>query len=178
MAPCRAATSFSTSRAARHCSWPPTSVTVTSAPILAILPPYLRSYYARVISSAPSTSRVTSHSLQIFAFIRDRRHTPRLAFGDAAIAPRVLKQEEPFPCIRCGKPFGVKSTIERVTAKLEGKHWMYQNSRSRLDVIKMCEDCRVAVVTEEGFDPYGAPARPKPRTTDDYLRERERKPES
>jgi ferredoxin len=104
--------------------------------------------------------------------------TPRLAFGDAAIAPRVLKQEEPFPCIRCGKPFGVKSTIERVTAKLEGKHWMYQNSRSRLDVIKMCEDCRVAVVTEEGFDPYGAPARPKPRTTDDYLRERERKPES
>jgi len=104
--------------------------------------------------------------------------TPRLAFGDIAIAARVLKQEEPFPCIRCGKPFGVKSTIERVVARLEGKHWMYQNSRSRLDVIKMCEDCRVAVVTEEGFDPYGAPARPKPRTTDDYLRERERKPES
>ena len=103
---------------------------------------------------------------------------PRLAFGDAMIAARVLKQEEPFPCIRCGKPFGVKSTIERVAAKLEGKHWMYRNSRSRLVVIKMCEDCRVAVVTEEGFDPYGAPARPKPRTTDDYLRERERKPES
>jgi len=45
------------------------------------------------------------------------------------------------------------------------------------DVIKMCEDCRVSVVTEEGFDPYGAPARPKPRTTDDYLRERESKRE-
>jgi ferredoxin len=103
---------------------------------------------------------------------------PRLAFGDAAIAPRVLKQEEPFPCIRCGKPFGVKSTIERVVASLEGKHWMYRNSPSRLDVIKMCEDCRVAVVTEEGLDPYGAPARPGPRTTDDYLRERERRPES
>jgi hypothetical protein len=41
----------------------------------------------------------------------------------------------------------------------------------------MCEDCRVSVVTEEGFDPYGAPARPKPRTTDDYLRERESKRE-
>ncbi|MFL5266726.1 MAG: 4Fe-4S dicluster domain-containing protein [Stellaceae bacterium] len=104
--------------------------------------------------------------------------TPRLAFGDAAIAARVLKQEEPFPCIRCGKPFGVKSTIDRVVAALEGRHWMYQNSLSRLDIIKMCEDCRVAVVTEEGFDPYGAPARPKPRTTDDYLRERERTPES
>jgi ferredoxin len=102
--------------------------------------------------------------------------TPRLTFGDAAIAARVLKQEEPFPCIRCGKPFGVKSTIERVAARLEGKHWMYQNSPNRPDVIKMCENCRVAVVTEEGFDPHGAPARPKPRTTDDYLRERETKP--
>ena len=102
--------------------------------------------------------------------------TPRLTFGDAAIAARVLKQEEPFPCIGCGKPFGVKSTIERVAARLEGKHWMYQNSPNRPDVIKMCENCRVAVVTEEGFDPHGAPARPKPRTTDDYLRERETKP--
>ena len=100
--------------------------------------------------------------------------TADLAFSDAISAARVLKQEEPFPCIRCGKPFGVKSTIERVVAKLERKHWMYQNSPSRLDVIKMCEDCRVAVVTEEGFDPNGAPGRPKPRTTDDYLRERKR----
>jgi hypothetical protein len=60
-------------------------------------------------------------------------------------------------------------------AMLEGKHWMYQDSPSRLDVIKMCEDCRVVVVTEEGFDPYGAPPRPKLCTTDDYLRERETK---
>ncbi|MGE0752673.1 MAG: 4Fe-4S binding protein [Variibacter sp.] len=102
---------------------------------------------------------------------------PQLDFRPAANAPRVLKQEEPFHCIRCDKPFGVKSTIERVIAKLEGKHWMYQNSKQRLDVIKMCEDCRVAVVTEEGFDPYGAP-RPRPRTTDDYLREREAKPDA
>ena len=101
---------------------------------------------------------------------------PRLDFRAATVAARVLKEEEPFPCIRCGKPFGVKSTIERVVAKLEGKHWMYQNAPSRLDLIKMCEDCRVAVVTEREFDPHGAPARPKPRTTDDYLRERWGKP--
>jgi ferredoxin len=101
---------------------------------------------------------------------------PQINFRAVTAAAHILKGEEPFPCVRCGKPFGVKSTIERVVAKLEGKHWMYQTSAGRVDVIKMCEDCRVAVVTEEGFDPYGAPARPKLRTTDDYLRERETKP--
>jgi hypothetical protein len=67
----------------------------------------------------------------------------------------------------------VKSAIERVTAKLEGKHWMFQNAAARLDVIKMCEDCRVIAITEQEFDPYGAPPKPKPRTTEDYLRERD-----
>jgi ferredoxin len=100
---------------------------------------------------------------------------PRLAF-DAA--PCVLKEEEPYPCIRCGRPFGVRSTIERVLAKLEGSHWMYQQSSPRLDLIKMCDDCRVAIVTEAEFDPHAAPARPRLRTTDDYLREREDEPES
>jgi ferredoxin len=98
---------------------------------------------------------------------------PQLDFRAATATARVLKQEEPFHCIRCNKPFGVKSTIERVAAKLEGKHWMFQNSAQRLDVIKMCEDCRVVAITEQQFDPYGAPARPKARTTEDYLRERE-----
>lgn len=96
---------------------------------------------------------------------------PQLDF-DAARAPaRILKEEEPFCCIRCSKPFGVKSTIERVVAKLEGKHWMYSGSSQRIDIIKMCDDCRVAAVAEQGFDPY---ANNQPvRTTDDYLRERE-----
>jgi ferredoxin len=103
---------------------------------------------------------------------------PQLDFRAATANARVLKQEEPFHCIRCGKPFGVKSAIERVTAKLEGKHWMFKDSAKRLDVIKMCEDCRVIAVAEEDLDPYGVPARPAPRTTEDYLREREQKPES
>jgi ferredoxin len=98
---------------------------------------------------------------------------PQLDFRAATASARVLKEEEPFQCIRCGKPFGVKSTIERVAAKLEGKHWMFQDSPARLDVIRMCEDCRVVAITEQEFDPYGAPARPRPRTTEDYLRERE-----
>jgi ferredoxin len=97
---------------------------------------------------------------------------PQIDF-DAARAPaRILKEEEPFCCIRCSKPFGVKSTIDRVVAKLEGKHWMYTGSSRRLDIIKMCDDCRVTVVAEEGFDPYGT-QKPAVRTTEDYLRERE-----
>jgi ferredoxin len=98
---------------------------------------------------------------------------PQLDFSAATAQARVLKQEEPFCCIRCNKPFGVKSTIERVVAKLEGKHWMFQGSAQRLEVLKMCEDCRVIAATEADFDPYGAPARPNVRTTEDYLRERE-----
>jgi ferredoxin len=97
---------------------------------------------------------------------------PQIDFRAASAPTRILKEETPFCCIRCGKPFGVKSTIDRVVAKLEGKHWMYAGSARRLDVIKMCDDCRVAFVVEEGFEPYGA-QRQTVRTTDDYLRERE-----
>jgi ferredoxin len=95
---------------------------------------------------------------------------PQIDFGAARAPARILKEEEPFCCIRCSKPFGVKSTIDRVVAKLEGKHWMYTGSR-RIDVIKMCDDCRVAAAAEESFDPYGPPNQTV-RTTDDYLRER------
>lgn len=99
---------------------------------------------------------------------------PQIDFRAATVAARVLKEEEPFRCIRCGKPFGVKSTIERVIGKLAGKHWMYEQGSKRLDALRMCEDCRVAAMTEEEFDPHGAPPRPTVRTTDDYLRERKR----
>ena len=94
---------------------------------------------------------------------------PRLNFGGGV---RVLKEEQPFCCIRCGKPFGVRSTIEKVTAKLAGKHWMFKEAPERLDLVQMCDDCRVAFVTEREFDPHASPRAPV-RTTDDYLRERE-----
>ncbi len=103
---------------------------------------------------------------------------PQLDFRAATASPRIMKQEDPFECIRCSKPFGVKSTIERVTAKLEGKHWMFKGQADRLDLLKMCDDCRVVAVTEQAFDPYGAgiPERPRPRTAEDYLREADDKP--
>lgn len=98
---------------------------------------------------------------------------PQLDFN-AAIAPaRVLKQEQPYDCIRCGKPFGVKSTIERVTAKLAGKHWMYGSADRRLEALKMCADCRVIAATEAEFDSVRSRPRPSVRTSDDYLRERD-----
>jgi ferredoxin len=98
---------------------------------------------------------------------------PQLDFRAATATARVLKQEEPFHCINCGKPFGTKSTIERISTKLEGQHWMFTNAPRRLDIIKMCDDCRVIAVTKDSLDPYGAPPRPNVRTTEDYLRERE-----
>jgi hypothetical protein len=37
----------------------------------------------------------------------------------------------------------------------------------------MCEDCRIIIQHERGQDPYAGPPRPVPRTTEDYLRERD-----
>lgn len=96
---------------------------------------------------------------------------PQIDFRSGRAPARVLKEEEPFCCIQCNKPFGVKSTIERVLAKLEGRHWMYPGASQRLELIKMCDDCRVAAVSQENFDPYSALDR-SIRTTDDYLQER------
>ena len=101
---------------------------------------------------------------------------PRVNFAAFEAGPITMKEEEPFCCTRCARPFGVKSTIERITAKLEGQHWMFTGSNaSRLDLLKMCDTCRVEVVTNEGLDPYAGPARAAPKTSADYLREREAK---
>ena len=102
--------------------------------------------------------------------------TPQIDFTAARARARIIKEEEPALCIRCNKPFGVKSTIDKIAAKLEGQHWMYPASDKRIDAIRMCADCRVITMSEQQFDPFaGVPERTPPRTTDDYLRERDRK---
>jgi ferredoxin len=102
--------------------------------------------------------------------------TPQIDFTAATARTRIIKEEEPALCIRCNKPFGVKSTIDKIAAKLEGRHWMYPASDKRIDAIRMCADCRVVTMSETQFDPFaGVPERAAPRTTDDYLRERDRK---
>ena len=99
---------------------------------------------------------------------------PRLHFPAFEAPPIIVKEEEPFGCTQCSKPFGVKSTIERVIKKLEGQHWMFSGEhKGRIDLIGMCEDCRVEAAVNRNVDPFAGPARPAARTSDDYFRERE-----
>ena len=100
--------------------------------------------------------------------------TPRVDFPAWNAPRRTVKEEDPYDCIRCGMPFGTRSTVERIVAKLEGSHWMFagENAR-RLDLVRMCDRCRVDVSMTERVDPYAGPSRPVPRTSEDYLKERD-----
>lgn len=97
---------------------------------------------------------------------------PRLNFAEDAKRALVLKEEEPFHCVRCGKPFGTKSSVERIVAQLGDRHSMFRESAA-VDRIRMCEDCRVVDQFESKDNPFAAADRAPVRTTDDYLRERE-----
>ena len=100
------------------------------------------------------------------------RLVPQLDLRPAALSPRELNGEEPFPCIECGKPFGVRSTIERITEKLQGNHSMFTNS-DNAKLIQMCDDCRVNAQFHQTDNPFMMAERPRVRTTQDYLDERE-----
>ncbi|MEM8794394.1 MAG: 4Fe-4S binding protein [Pseudomonadota bacterium] len=93
---------------------------------------------------------------------------PRLDWTPAAMQPITLYEEEPFECISCGTPFATKSTIERVSEKLAGKHWMFEGDE-RAELLKMCGDCRIEAQASGGRDPFAVGERPRPRTTDDYI---------
>ncbi len=53
---------------------------------------------------------------------------------------RVLHEGEPFACISCGKHFAPAATVHAVIEKLAG-HPMF--TESGMDVLKMCDACRV-----------------------------------
>ncbi|MEC7816857.1 MAG: 4Fe-4S binding protein [Pseudomonadota bacterium] len=93
---------------------------------------------------------------------------PQLDLSKAALSARALHGEEPFECIQCGKPFGVASTINRIVEKLENQHWMYTKS-DNIQLIKMCDDCRVKAQYHGDNAPMASAPRPRPRTSDDYL---------
>lgn len=95
---------------------------------------------------------------------------PQIDFTENADRTRVMKEEEPFHCIRCAKPFGTRATIERIIEKLQGKHSMFPDA-SAIERVRMCGDCRIIAQSENAIDPYAGPARPGIRTADDYAAE-------
>jgi ferredoxin len=93
---------------------------------------------------------------------------PRMTLADSALSQVVLHEEEPFACIDCGALFGSKSTIERITEKLAGKHSMFTTSDAAR-TIQMCEDCRINAQFKSTDNPFAAADKPRVRTTEDYL---------
>lgn len=97
------------------------------------------------------------------------RLEPRLDLSDAALSPRVLNEEEPFECIECGKPFGVRSSIEKIVEKLADKHWMFTSS-DNVRLIQMCDDCRIKAQFHAEGAPMALGTPRRTRTTEDYLK--------
>ena len=93
---------------------------------------------------------------------------PQLDLSKAALSHRALHGEDPFECISCGVPFGVASTINRIVEKLEDKHWMFTKS-DNIQLVKMCDDCRVKAQYHGDNAPMAGGERPRVRTSDDYL---------
>ncbi|MBO9476363.1 4Fe-4S binding protein [Shimia sp. R11_0] len=96
---------------------------------------------------------------------------PQFNPSDSALSQQIVHEEEPFDCIECGTPFGVKSTIERIIEKLEGKHPMFATSDAA-KMIRMCDDCRVNAQFHQDNNPFAAGQRPATRTSDDYFSKR------
>ena len=96
---------------------------------------------------------------------------PQLNLSDAAFTQVVLHEEEPFACIECGSLFGVKSTVEKITEKLAGKHAMFASSEAA-KMIQMCDNCRVNAQYHAQNNPLAGKERPRVRTTEDYFSKR------
>ncbi|MBM3569709.1 MAG: 4Fe-4S dicluster domain-containing protein [Alphaproteobacteria bacterium] len=92
--------------------------------------------------------------------------SPRLDFTAEAKAERLVKDEEPLACLRCGKPFAARSSVERMIGQL-ASHPMFAGDDRAKRRLLMCADCRV-VDHFEGKQPLAAGERPRPRTTEDY----------
>ena len=91
---------------------------------------------------------------------------PQLDLSAAAQHPQILAEEEPFDCVRCGKPFGVRSSVEKMVDKLR-EHSMFKGNPGAIDRIRMCEDCRVVDQFSEK-QPFAVGSRPITRTSEDY----------
>jgi ferredoxin len=96
---------------------------------------------------------------------------PQFNLADSALQEVVKNEEEPAACIECGALFGVKSTIDRIVAQLEGKHPMFASS-DQGRMIRMCDNCRIQAQYHSTNNPFEGGERPRVRTTDDYYSDR------
>ena len=107
-----------------------------------------------------------------------RQHLPR-ARDQARAPPRLhrrgapavpIKEEAPFDCIRCGKPFGTRASIGENRRETRRKALDVRDFAA-IERIRMCDDCRVIVQSRRPTTRSGR-RRPPPAHYDDYLRER------
>ena len=68
--------------------------------------------------------------------------SPRIALGDEAMLPQVIREDERATCPQCGTQFGSKTGISRVVQRLEASGWSGQNPELSQRLL-MCETCRV-----------------------------------
>lgn len=80
------------------------------------------------------------------------RLLPRMNYDQAQSRRlRTLHEEEPFRCIRCGKPFATRTVVQRMSERL-AEHWMFRNEQARRRIL-MCQDCKVLDMFERGENP-------------------------
>lgn len=72
----------------------------------------------------------------------------RLDLTPAARAPRVLNEAKVFACVKCGKPLGTEKVIGAMLERLAG-HSMFA-APGALERLKMCADCRVVDLWQDG----------------------------
>ena len=95
----------------------------------------------------------------------------RFDTSDAALRQRVLKEEEPYECIECGKPFGVASTIERIVAQLEAMEALEDTLRRAGQLVWGGDRPPTLIIVgevvqlQEKLSWYQAPAEPKTGAT-------------
>jgi len=76
------------------------------------------------------------------------RLQPRLLLNAQAKQAHVLHEDQPFPCVRCGKPFATAHMVGAMLHKLAG-HAMFATPESRRR-LQMCGECRVKDMMEAG----------------------------
>ena len=91
---------------------------------------------------------------------------PRLDLSDAALGQRILHREDPFACISCGTPFGVKSSIDHILNALAGKHPAFASS-AQAQLIQMCDTCRIEAQFHSETNPFQSAPAPRPRMAGD-----------